>query len=107
VLLASGQPSQAASVLERSVAIHERGNTSPLELAVALHHLGDSYAAAGQYERAEQALRRALDTAERQLAPDDPVVASARKSYEQVQRLARAPHTQPAAAPGPAAPAQD
>jgi lipopolysaccharide biosynthesis regulator YciM len=89
------------------VAIHERGQTSPAELAASLHHLGQSYAAAGQYDRAEQALRRALQTAEQKLAAGDPLIASARRSYEQVQRLARSPRAQPAPAPVPAAPAPE
>ena len=92
--------------LSRTVsAIHDRGETSPVELAVSLHHLGKAYAASGRYDVAEAALRRALDTAERKLTAGDPLIASARKSFEQVQKMSRSPRTQPAANPVPAAPA--
>ncbi len=86
------------------MAIHERGVTAPIELGVSLHHLGQAYAAEGRMADAEKTLKRAVEVADR-IGGNDPLIANARKSYEQVQKLASSPRKQPnnsvPAAPAP------
>jgi tetratricopeptide (TPR) repeat protein len=84
---------RARALLERAVAIHERGVTAPVELGASLSYLGRSYAGLGEREPARSALERSLALLEPALGKLDPLTLATRASLENVR--AQAPSVAP------------
>jgi tetratricopeptide (TPR) repeat protein len=76
--------SRARPLLERAVAIHERGVTAPVELGASLSYPGRTYAGLGERESARQTLQRSLVMLEPALGKLDPLTLAARASLENV-----------------------
>ncbi len=81
---------RARPLLERAVAIHERGVTAPVELGASLSYLGRTYAGLGERERAREALQRSLALLEPALGKLDPLTLATRASLENVRGAAPA-----------------
>jgi tetratricopeptide (TPR) repeat protein len=85
VLVQQAEYVQAEAVLQRAVAIHERGGTAPAELGASLSELGLAYAGLRRYDEAEAALRRSLTIVEQELGPEDPLAVTTRERYARVR----------------------
>jgi tetratricopeptide (TPR) repeat protein len=81
---------RARPLLERAVAIHERGVTAPVELGASLSYLGRAYAGLGEREAARRTLARALALLEPALGKLDPLTLATRASLENVRGWAPA-----------------
>jgi tetratricopeptide (TPR) repeat protein len=81
---------RARPLLERAVAIHERGVTAPVELGASLSYLGRTYAGLGQRASARQTLQRSLALLEPALGKLDPLTLATRASLENVRAPAPA-----------------
>jgi tetratricopeptide (TPR) repeat protein len=75
----------ARRVLERAVALHEHGDSRPVELGASLSQLGRCYAALGEREAALSALHRSLALIEPELGKLDPLTLATRASLEHVR----------------------
>jgi tetratricopeptide (TPR) repeat protein len=75
----------ARPLLERAVAIHERGVTAPVELGASLSYLGRTYAGLGERASARAALERSLALLEPELGKLDPLTLATRASLENVR----------------------
>jgi tetratricopeptide (TPR) repeat protein len=75
----------ARPLLERAVAIHERGVTAPVELGASLSYLGRTYAGLGERERARETLERSLALLEPALGRLDPLTLATRASLENLR----------------------
>jgi tetratricopeptide (TPR) repeat protein len=90
-LLDQRQFARARPLLERAVAIHERGVTAPVELGASLSYLGRTYAGLGEREPARAALERSLALLEPALGKLDPLTLATRAGLENL-RGAPFPH---------------
>jgi tetratricopeptide (TPR) repeat protein len=75
----------ARPLLERAVAIHERGVTAPVELGASLSYLGRTYAGLGERESALRTLQRSLSLLEPAIGKLDPLTLATRASLENVR----------------------
>lgn len=75
----------ARPLLERAVAIHERGVTAPVELGASLSYLGRTYAGLGERDSARRTLERSLALLEPVLGNLDPLTLATRASLEHVR----------------------
>ena len=81
---------RARALLERAVAIHERGVTARVELGASLSYLGRTYAALGDRENARYVLQRSLDDPRARARQARPAHARhAREPREPAQLVAR------------------
>jgi tetratricopeptide (TPR) repeat protein len=76
---------RARPLLERAVAIHERGVTAPVELGASLSYLGRTYAGLGERELARRTLERSIPLLVAGLGKLDPLTLATRASLENVR----------------------
>jgi tetratricopeptide (TPR) repeat protein len=76
---------RARPLLERAVALHERGDTAPVELGATLSYLGRVYAGLGERAAARAALERSLALLEPALGKVDPLTLATRASLENLR----------------------
>ena len=84
-LLDQREYARARPLLERAVAIHERGVTAPVELGASLSYLGRTYAGLGERDAARVTLRRSLALLEPALGKLDPLTLATRASLENLR----------------------
>jgi tetratricopeptide (TPR) repeat protein len=76
---------RARPLLERAVAIHERGVTAPAELGASLSYLGRTYAGLGDRDLARAALQRSLALLDPALGKLDPLTLVTRATLENLR----------------------